>query len=109
MRSQNISQDNNHSSLPLPRPSMVLQFDPNRIIAGICFHLRDEGMASSISEDSIRRATNRMERQHLTLSMSLEHWEGMDHRDRLHWLLSESHTVLAMAPNGAASLHRAEK
>ena len=108
MKSRKVQQVARTTETPATatRLPATLHFTPERVVAGICFHLRDEGMVQDVTADSIRRAEQRMTRERLDLSIAREYWECMDHRERLNWLLTESHTVTSLAPGGIATLHR---
>ncbi len=83
-----------------------IDFTPQKVVAGICFHLCDEGLATEVAVDSMRRSELRMTRERLELSILREHWESMEHRERLNWLMTQSHTVMSLAPGGIATLQR---
>ena len=103
-KTQQVRSEETTSSAP--RVTSALHFTPELVLAGICFHLKDEGLVQEITAESIRRATVRMQKERLDLCIAREYWECMDHRERLNWLLSESHTVMSLAPGGVATLHR---
>ena len=87
----------------------VLHFTADRVLAGICFHLRDESLVNVITRESIDRSLLRLERERVDLSISRQDWEEMDHRERLNWLMSESHTVMSLAPGGVATLRHCDE
>ena len=70
----------------------VLNLDPERIIAGMVFHLIDERHAVRVCDASIRNTRKRLRHSNLSLVIAREHWEAMGNEDRLQWLLSRSHT-----------------
>lgn len=95
----------NPETLPSVRPSATVRFDAKLVVNGICFHVIDEHLATSVTEESTRRATARLTRERLDLALPREHWEAMDHRERLNWLMTSSHTVMSLAAGGVAVLH----
>lgn len=113
MRSNKLRYTDRDQKFDAPTPTLspstgILHFDANRIVAGIRFHVTDAGLATGLTDDSVRRATTRLTRDATDLTIHRERWEAMDDRERLHWLLSESHTALSLAEGaeGLAVLHR---
>jgi hypothetical protein len=106
MKSQKVEQVRRERESASGRTAGTIRLSPRQVLAGICFHLRDEGLVTSITTDSVRRTELRLARERLELSVSRERWECMDHKERLNWLMAESHTVMSLAPGGVATLHR---
>ena len=70
-----------------------LRFDATAVVRGIVYHLLDEGIALEIRSDSVVRSIRRLERAALSLTIPRGRWGGMNNRQRLEWLLSQSHTA----------------
>lgn len=87
--------------------SAVLEFGADTVLTGIVYHLVDEGDAGRVSDDSIRRTRQRLERKNTHLSMARELWESLSNRERLNWLLSMSQTS-ALFDGGVAILKAAD-
>lgn len=80
-----------------PRESVAktgttINFDPDRIVQGLVFHLLDDKHADQISDASIRNARERMKKKEVRLAIMREIWEAMSHRERFEWLLARSRT-----------------
>src|SRR5436190_12345361 len=82
--------------------SGVISFDCKMLVAGIAFHLVDEGFASSIDADSVARATDRIRRAELHPCITKSEWAAMNNQDRLQWLLVESRTCAVLSGSVAA-------
>lgn len=113
MRSNKVRYTGRDQKFDVPTPTLapstgILHFDADRVVAGIRFHVTDAGLAAGLTDDSARRATTRLTRDAIDLTIHRERWEAMDDRERLHWLLSESHTALSLAEGaeGLAVLQR---
>ena len=106
MKSQKVEQVRRGTQSAAGRMSGTIRLSPRQVLAGICFHLRDEGLVTSIATESVRRTELRLARERLELSVLREQWECMEHRERLNWLMAESHTVMSLAPGGIATLQR---
>ena len=106
MKSHKVQQVRRAAETASARAAGKLYLGPRQVLAGICFHLRDEALVNEITSDSVHRTELRLARERLELSILRERWECMDHRERLNWLMAESHTVMSLAPGGVATLHR---
>ena len=76
-----------------PEAEAVLQFEPDRIVRAIVFHMLDEGLAREIAPDSARNAVARLRRRAVRPSIRRSAWVAMNNHERLEWLLAESRTV----------------
>lgn len=76
-----------------PESDAVLQFEPDRIVRAIVYHMLDEGLAREIAPDSARNAVARLRRRGVRPSIRRSAWLAMSNHDRLEWLLAESRTV----------------
>jgi hypothetical protein len=81
-----------------------LRFDAERAVAGIAFHLIDEGVSRSVQQDSMRRTLNRLRQQSFLLSISAHTWAAMTNGQRLRRLLDETETEAALLPDDTAIL-----
>src|SRR4051794_38315257 len=81
----------------------VLCFDCKTLIAGIMFHLVDEGIALSIDTASGQRTMERLREAQVQPCVARSVWASMSNEDRLQWLLMESKTC-AVLSGGVATL-----
>ena len=81
----------------------VISFDCHAVIAGIAFHLVDEGIALNLEPGSITRTLDRLRRNEVAPSIGRSEWATMTNEQRLQWLLVESKTC-AVLSGGVASL-----
>ena len=87
-----------HDLAGAPAPSgadagNVFRFDPTALVRGIVFHLTDEKIATDVSRDSVRRTVERLAVGNVSPAIDRGRWADMSNRERLQWLLSESHTT----------------
>jgi hypothetical protein len=68
-------------------------FEPDRAVQAIVFHLIDEGIATRVAEESIQATVVRLGRMSIKPSMPQWAWSDMSNRERLQWLLDQTHTV----------------
>lgn len=78
-------------------------FDFQKIIAGIVYHVVEEGIALAFNVESVTRATERLRRQDIHPTISRSQWGEMTNEQRLTWLLVESRTCVVLS-GGVASL-----
>jgi hypothetical protein len=74
----------------------VFSFEPDAVARAIVFHMLDEGLATSVTEDSVRRMVARLRRRGMRPAIRRAAWEVMTNHERLEWLLSETLTVPLM-------------
>jgi hypothetical protein len=92
------------------RSSSPLHFTPERAVAAISFHLIDEGIAQTVSEESVQRTLNRLRHEAFVLSVSARTWAVMTNAARLRRLLDETATEPALLPDDTVILaHRERK
>jgi hypothetical protein len=92
-------------ALPNGSEPAGLSFAAPDVIAGIAFHLLDEGLADRMCADSAGRAVTRMTAAgvpRIEISRSL--WQEMSNPERLAWLLAASETSYQVAKDGTARL-----
>ena len=77
----------------------TFSFEPDAVARAIVFHMLDEGLATSVTEDSVRRMVARLRRRGLRPAIRRAAWEVMTNHERLEWLLSETLTVPLMRPD----------
>jgi hypothetical protein len=80
-----------------------LSFDSNKLVAGILFHVIDDGIALNFDTDSLAHTTERLRRQHIRPTISRSQWADMTNEQRLTWLLVESRTCVILS-GGVATL-----
>jgi len=74
----------------------ALRFTPERIVAGITFHLIDEGIGTSVALESTRRTLSRLRQESFTLTISSRIWASLSNAQRLKRLLErEPHGAVA--------------
>jgi len=81
-----------------------LHFDAERAVAGIAYHLIDEGITRLVSQDSMQRTVNRLRRESFALTISAPTWAVMTNSARLRRLLEETGTEAALLPDDTATL-----
>ena len=85
----------------------ALRFTPERIVAGITFHLIDEGIGTSVALESTRRTLSRLRQESFTLTISSRIWASLSNAQRLKRLLEESRTEPSLLGGGTIVLaHR---
>ena len=82
----------------------VFQFDPASIVRGIVFHVLDEGIASEVTGDSVKRTIERLKTRKIHPSIDRTRWSSMTNRQRMDWLLAESKTATSLALGRTAVL-----
>ncbi len=86
----------------IPTSTHMLCFDPCRIVQAITFHLLDEGKARSVvSSDAV---VDKLAQRIGQVAISADRWAAMENRQRLQWLLDQSHVVVKSASSGSATL-----
>ena len=71
----------------------MLRFDPEQVLAGIVFHVIDEGLARGVCAGSAAQAVARLRQRHHRPAIRRSAWLAMTHHDRLEWLLAESRMI----------------
>jgi len=71
----------------------MLRFDPEQVLAGIVFHVIDEGLARGVRAESAVQAVARLRQRHHRPAIRRSAWLAMTHHDRLEWLLAESRMI----------------
>jgi hypothetical protein len=71
----------------------MLHFEPEQVLAGIVFHVIDEGLARGVCADSVAQAVGRLRSRAQRPAIRRSAWLAMTHHDRLEWLLAESRTT----------------
>ena len=84
------------------RPA-VIEFNPDKIVRAICFHLLDDHHAVRVSALSIHHMRDRLRRQKLLVMIARRQWETFSNKERLEWLLCKSH-IITMYSGDVASL-----
>jgi hypothetical protein len=82
----------------------TLTLSPREILAGITFHLADEGIADSVDNDSHQRVLRRLEKARARVEIPHRLWSAFSHRQRLDRLLSRSGTTYRVRPDRTAVL-----
>jgi hypothetical protein len=77
----------------------MFSFEPDAVARAIVFHMLDEGLATSVTEDSVRRMVMRLRRRGMRPAIRRAAWQVMTNHERLEWLLSETLTVPLMRPD----------
>ena len=75
-----------------PPAGGVLCFNGQNLLAGIVFHLIDEGIALSIDPQSLMRTAERVRQLDLHPCIPRSQWANMTDEDRLQWLMIEAKT-----------------
>ena len=71
----------------------MLTFDPEQVLAGIVFHVIDEGLARGVCAESVAQAVGRLRLRTELPAIRRSAWLAMTHHNRLEWLLAESRTI----------------
>ena len=86
------------------RSDETITLSPREILAGITFHLADEGIAASVDVDSQQRALRRLEKAKTRFELAQRLWCAFSHRQRLDRLLSRTGTTYRVRPDRVAVL-----
>jgi hypothetical protein len=81
-----------------------VQWTPQRVLAGIRYHVIESGMAQALDARSLAETAARVEAEWHPLPPPGAHWAVLDDADRLHWLLQVSHTAVDVDRDGIATL-----
>lgn len=81
----------------------LLRFDADRLVAGIRFHLLEDGVAEQVDPESERVLAETLPPD-LSASISRDRWELMRNLDRLQFLLHHAGVVVTITPEGTAML-----
>ena len=82
----------------------VVAFSASQAVAAIAFHLVDEGIATEVRHDSMRRIVTRLERSGFSVVKSKDQWAAMTNAGRLNWLLEQCHVQPEAIGGGRAVL-----
>ena len=82
----------------------VLHVSADRIVAGIVFHLLDEGLATCLEPGPLKSAIDRLRANRVRGSIQREVWLAMTNRDRLEWLLEQGSAAVRIRTTGVAVL-----
>ncbi len=80
----------------------TLQFDPQRLMIAISYHVLDEGLATELCPSCITATLRRFEANDTHISLSKSRWSAMSNPQRLEWLLVSSHTDTYSNEDGKA-------
>lgn len=84
----------------------AVQWTPQRILAGIRYHVIESGVARAIDPRSLAETAARVEAEWQPLPPPGAHWALLDDADRLQWLLQVSHTDVDVDRDGVATLRQ---
>jgi hypothetical protein len=85
--------------------ALGISLDARGVVAGIAFHLVDEGLAERVCPDSARRTVGRITAGGTgAVEVSRSLWEEMSNAERLAWLLAGSGTEFQVGSDGVARL-----
>jgi hypothetical protein len=84
-----------------------VQFDSQRLMTALTFHVRDEAIADEICETCVTATLRRLTQSGTCVSMSKARWFGLTNSQRFEWLLASSHTELYCSPEGKAMFRQA--
>ena len=87
-----------------PSTRLRLRLTPDRVLAGIVFHLLDEGLVASVDPQSVERTRGRIRWAGYRFSIGRGAWASMSNRQRLEWLLEQSSTKVVGWRGGTAFL-----
>ena len=87
-----------------PSTRLRLRLSPDRVLAGIVFHLLDEGLVASVDPRSVERTRARIGLSAYRFSIGRRAWGLMSNRQRLEWLLKQSATKVVGRRGGEAVL-----
>lgn len=106
MRAQpSASPETNARSLPADGYAMqVLHFPPTHMLAGVVYHLIDEGLARRVDERSVDRILNRLVKEGASCSISRGEWMHLSNRQRLDWLMERAGACASVELGGIAVL-----
>ena len=79
---------------PVAKSDAIINFDPERVVQGLVFHLLDDKHAERVSDASVRNARERLKKKDLRLAIARRTWEALSHRERFEWLLARSRTQI---------------
>jgi hypothetical protein len=81
-----------------------ITLSPREILAGITFHLADEGIAADVDVDSQQRVLRRLEKAKTQFEIAQRLWCAFSHRQRLDRLLSRTGVTYRVRPDRVAVL-----
>jgi hypothetical protein len=85
--------------------ALGISLDARGVVAGIAFHLVDEGLAERVCAESARRTVARLGAPGASVvDVSRSLWEEMSNAERLAWLLAGSATEFQVGDDGIARL-----
>ena len=87
----------------------TLRFAPEQVLAGIMFHVIDEGIARGVCAESVAQAVARLRLRPVPPTIRRSAWLAMTHHDRLEWLLAESRSVPLVREDDMVILSSREK
>jgi len=91
----------------LANPQAIV-FDADMIVAGILFHLADEGIGSTVDPASLQSLRRRLKRANSNVTVvKRTRWESMSNPQRLEWLLAVSESCYQVEDDATIAIgHR---
>jgi len=86
----------------------AIAFDADTIVAGILFHLADEGIGSTVDPASLQSLRRRLKRANSNVTVvKRARWESMSNPQRLEWLLAVSESCYQVEDDATIAIgHR---
>ena len=96
------------TNLPRKQPDrQMIFFDADTIVAGIVFHLADEGIGSAVDTTSLLALRRRLKRGPAATPMKRARWAAMPNPQRLEWLLAVSESCFQVGDDATVVIaHR---
>ncbi|HSI33015.1 MAG: hypothetical protein ACAI43_00375 [Phycisphaerae bacterium] len=85
----------------------TFEFDPQRIVSALTFHVQDEGLASTVCDACVEATLRRFNQSGTRVNIARSRWSGMTHAQRMEWLLASSRTEVYCSSEGKAMFREA--
>ena len=89
--------------------SALILFEPELAVKAIVFHLADEGVSPSVSEESVRATVARLRRSAVRPTIEQWMWSEMSNPQRLDWLMQKTHTLSRLISDEVSVLEPSRK
>ncbi|HYE20145.1 MAG TPA: hypothetical protein VEA69_16985 [Tepidisphaeraceae bacterium] len=85
----------------------TFEFDPQRLVSALTFHVQDEGLASTICDTCVQATLRRFNQSGTSVNVAKSRWSGMTNAQRMEWLLASSRTEVYCSADGTAMFREA--
>jgi hypothetical protein len=93
--------------VPAASSEGTFEFDPQRIMSALTYHVQDEGLASAVCDTCVQATLRRFNQCGTCVNIARSRWSGMTNPQRMEWLLASSRTEVYCSADGKAMFREA--